>query len=177
MPLNLQLSGSIEGGGPTGTVFNSFRLFVTNDGGTVKHLFDVFDGDLSSGGPASALTAPSINSPLRTLTTTPNGPVASTAFANGAMIPTDGTFPGSICLDVPDIADGKSSWGVLYTTNIAACPHGFAGVGTDTINGVSRYRLYLHAKNFTNVTQVLPGTLAASGNFFMVDFQGYLPPF
>jgi hypothetical protein len=168
-------SGSSSGGAIAGTSFNAFRYYIQNVGGTLMHSFSVPGYDqLNFPGP-DALTAPGINSPSNDLIALPRGPLASTAFSGGAMSPTDGDYANAIILDTADVAFGKLAGVITTSSNNSSFAKAITILDTETVNGVSRRRVYFIPKNSTDGAPGV-GSLS-SGQRFTMDFIGYLPDY
>lgn len=160
-------------GGPDGTEFQMFRTRVENNGGVLQ-VTTTSSLDLNASFPATASPFVSgINGASSSRVTLANGPIASTAFVNGYLFPSDSALSPALILDTAALTDSLFAGVFNLFSNSPSANKGIPVGHTETINGVSRRRLYVFF-NGPSGGNFLPSGLSA-GQFVTFDFMGYLP--
>lgn len=159
---------------PAASKYQSFRVSVRNDSGTIKHAITTSFNSLNvmpfadAGSLASKIIGAS-----PTLTATPIGSIASLTPTAGAMIPTDGLQIGALILDTvtPASGDFNGIWS-LNGSNVSTVVNLVPALFIETINGENRPRLYLTPTNSTG--GIVRIDQLSSGQALVFDFAGFM---
>lgn len=153
-----------------GNQWQHFNVEIKNVGGTLNHFIKHPDASA----PAPLVSA--VANASFSLTPTPTGPDASTAFAAGVKIGNPDSF--KIWLDTADIVPAQASVMVRFnSTNdgVAYLPDPeFESVD---INGVTRTRLAIGIRDTSHATVGINTILPTNDRFIQVEVMGWLPPF
>jgi hypothetical protein len=149
-------------------------MIIINDGGTIKHRIAASLDYLITPFSAGPL-ADRINGATASLTVTPSGSNATTAFAGGLKI--DSAIGQLIHFDTVEQTIG-TPLGIAIVTD-ATIPgvdlRAVPGLLSENINGVTRTRLTIFFEQAPgSASFALSTSTIASGRFLVVDFVGFL---
>ncbi|NKB56510.1 MAG: hypothetical protein GKS00_09255 [Alphaproteobacteria bacterium] len=159
---------------PAGAKYQCFRILVRNNGGVIQHaIISPFDLLLNLPFPSAGDLASKINNASNTQTNTPIGLIASLTPTAGAMIPTDGLEVGSLILDTAAFGVGEltGTW-TLGNSNLTTVRGVFPTTISETINGVTKQRIYLVPQQSNNATVRLD--TMTDTQFVTIYYAGYM---
>lgn len=158
----------------TGAKYQSFRILVRNNGGTIQHAITTpFELLLNIPFPVAGDLASKINNASNLQTNTPIGPIASLTPTAGAMITTDGLQPHTLFLDIADLAPGEltGAW-TMSSSNITDLRSVAPVIFNETINGVNKRWISLVPQRSDNTTVRLDTLM--TDQFVTIDFAGFM---
>ncbi len=154
--------------------YQAFRLVIRNEGGTIQHFITTpFNGLFSSPFASPGSLANKVNNASSTPTATPIGAIATLTPTNGAMIPNDGLIPGALILDTAAFSNGDwtGTWTIASNT-VTTFKTLTPSFIEESINGVSRLRMYIVGKTSTNNTD--RWDQLAIGESVAIDYAGFM---